>query len=216
MNGSILKGSPIILFLLLFGVIALSSEKIQAQVVDADCFDGTCNGTPGIPACADGYEEVGFVTYANHHANADEDCVTVISCTNFNHDPIVIDCRFYFGFNSIPEGGGPQDALCDSIDPKPLFAGDTSECATDADAGFIAGGLFGAADGNCPTFEGKGLVCAKPAEDKDRIDTDRIICHVHLSCGNGSVLENITFVPDVLDDDDPGHHRHSRDKNDDD
>ena len=186
-----------------------------AQVADADCFSGNCNGTPGIPECPDDFEEVGFITYANNQANEAEDCVTVTSCTNFNSNPIALSCRFYHGFNSIPAGETAEGALCSTL-TELVDIGNTTECATDADEAFRAGTIFGGAGGNCPTFEGKGLVCARSIEEGDRIDTDRVICHVHLSCGNGTVLENITFVPDVFDDDIRGHHRNSKGKGEDD
>ena len=163
-------------------------QTAWSQVADADCFSGDCLGQPGIPECPDDFDEVGFVAYANNRANISEDCVTVVSCTNFGRKQTVLDCRFYYGFNSIPPNGDPRGALCHALDTKPLFTGDTSECATEADDQFKAGGMFGAADGNCPAFEGKGLVCAKGG------DAERILCHAHLSCGNGKTLEPVPFI----------------------
>ena len=178
-------------FLLCFGSMPLiAPSSLFAQVADADCFSGACNGAPGFPECPDHFAEVGFVAYANNRADFEEKCVTVVSCTNFSAAPTRLDCRFYHGFNSIPEGGDPQDAYCHALGTKDLFPGDTSECATTADSSFRAGGILGAAEGDCdeqPPFEGKGLVCAKGG------DADRILCHAYLSCGDGSTLEPIPF-----------------------
>lgn len=182
------RGFMMILSVVFFFVTA----KGWAQVPDADCFSGACNGTAGIPECPDEFDEVGFVTYANNRADIDGECVTIVSCTNFSEEPTRLDCRFYHGFNSIPEGGDPQDAYCHALGSKKLFLGDTSECATTADSGFRAGGIFGAAQGNCdekPPFEGKGLVCARGG------DAEHILCHALLSCGNGKTLESIPFIP---------------------
>ena len=84
---------------------------------------------------------------------------------------------------------GPTDALCSANTPE-VAPGDTNECATDAtpDPKFQSGGIFLAGDGDCPPFEGKGLVCAKGG------DTTQIFCEAHLSCGNGTVLENINVI----------------------
>jgi hypothetical protein len=160
-----------------------------AQVPDADCFSGACGGSKGIPECPKGYDEVGFVLYANSKANATEDCETVVSCTNLGRKMVEINCRFYHGFFPIPAGGGPHDALCNAITPN-VAPGDTSECATDATPApdFQAGGIFLAGDGNCPAFEGKGLVCIKGGEP------EFVFCEAHLSCGNGTVLENINVI----------------------
>ena len=65
--------------LFLTGLAFFVPGTTWAQVADADCFSGNCNGTPGIPECPDDFEEVGFITYANHQANEAEDCVTVVS-----------------------------------------------------------------------------------------------------------------------------------------
>ena len=199
--------------LLLTSMICTITGTSWSQVADADCFSGLCGGQPGIPECPDGFEEVGFLAYANNRANLTEDCVTVVTCTNFSRKQTVLDCRFFYGFNSLPPNGDPQGALCHALDTKPLFRGDTSECATDADDQFKAGGIFGAADGNCPVFEGKGLVCSRGG------DADRILCHAHLSCGNGTTLEPVPFIPreefrKIRDDHHRGHGR-SRDGKDD-
>ena len=154
-----------------------------------DCFDGLCGGSKGIPQCPQGFKEVGFVTYANHHANQTKDCVTAVSCTNFNESTVELSCRFYHGFNPIPKGGGPRDALC-SVKVN-VGVGDTSECATHSDSEErtdAAGGIFTAGDGKCPVFEGKGLVCVKGGNE------NKIVCHSHLSCGNGRTLESISFI----------------------
>jgi len=161
---------------------------MQAQVFDADCFSGACGGTKGIPQCPDGFGEVGFVLYANSKANEAGDCETVVSCTNFGKSSVDISCRFYHGFFPI-RNGDPADALCSTL-TEGMDPGDTSECATDATAppNFQAAKIFSGADGNCPAFEGKGLVCAKG------VSGDEVFCEAHLACGNGTVLENLTIV----------------------
>ena len=163
---------------------------VFAQVPDADCFSGACGGSKGIPQCPRGYEEVGFVLYANSKANVAEDCETVISCTNLGRQTVDLSCRFYHGFNPIPAGGDARDALCHAFTPN-VAPGDTNECATDATEApdFQAGGIFLAGDGNCPPFEGKGLICAKGGDPK------RIFCQAHLACGNGTVLESTKVIP---------------------
>ena len=175
--------------LLMAGIGMIAGGIALAQVPDADCFSGACGGSKGIPQCPKGYGEVGFVLYANSKANANKDCETVVSCTNLGRQTVELNCRFYHGFFPIPKGGGPRDALCRAITPS-VAPGDTSECATDATAApdFQAGGIFLAGDGNCPPFEGKGLVCAKGG------DPHLIFCEAHLSCGNGAVLENIKVI----------------------
>jgi len=179
---------PIFIGSLLLAIFVFSFAKTPwAQIADADCFSGNCGGTPGIPSCPDDFEEVGFLTYANHQANESEDCVTVVSCTNLNNRPIALTCRFYHGFNSIPAGDTPEGALCSTL-TELVDIGDTTECATDADDAFRAGTIFSGADGNCPPFEGKGMVCAKGGHTK------RILCHAHLVCRQGTTLESITFI----------------------
>lgn len=167
--------------------LMLAGTAAWAQVADADCFSGSCGGTSGIPVCPKGSREIGFITYANSKANETRDCETVVSCTNFGHSAAVIDVRFYTGFFPIPAGGGPEDALCSAVTPD-TEPGDTTELATDADEDFRAGGIFGAAGGGCPTFEGKGLICTRGGNPK------KIVCEAHLTCGNGAVLEDITVV----------------------
>ncbi|MDA0205007.1 MAG: hypothetical protein O3A53_01735 [Acidobacteria bacterium] len=54
--------------------LAGQSSSATAQVFDADCFAGTCNGSKGIPECPDGFDEVGFVLYANSRADAGGSC----------------------------------------------------------------------------------------------------------------------------------------------
>lgn len=172
-------------------VIGMSASGVAfAQVPDADCFSGACGGLKGIPQCPKGYDEVGFVLYANSKANATKDCETVVSCTNLGRQTVELNCRFYYGFYPISSNGDVRDALCFALTPD-VAPGDTNECATDATAApdFQSGGIFLAGDGNCPTFEGKGLVCAKGGDPK------RIFCEAHLSCGNGAVLENIKVIP---------------------
>jgi hypothetical protein len=46
--------------------------------------------------------------------------------------------------------------------------------------------IFPGADGDCPTFEGKGLICAKGGS------ADDVSCEAHPACGNGTVLEKLT------------------------
>ncbi len=67
---------------LIVGIGILGGAAARAQVPDADCFSGSCGGQKGIPRCPDGFDEVGFVLYANSKANAANDCETVIPCTN--------------------------------------------------------------------------------------------------------------------------------------
>ncbi len=169
-------------------LLVMAPGGAWAQVFDADCFGGTCGGTKGVPQCPAGFQEAGFVLYAQSKANAAGDCETVVSCTNFSAKPIDISCRFYHGFNPI-RPGGPTAALC-SASTTDMAPGDTSECATDATAPplYQAGGIFLAADGDCPVFEGKGLVCVKGGNAK------QVLCEAHLVCGNGTVLENINVV----------------------
>lgn len=170
------------------GLSALCGAMASAQVLDADCFSGACGGTKGIPQCPEGYGEVGFVLYANSKANEANDCETVVSCTNLGKRSVDISCRFFHGFYPI-RNGDPTDALCSTF-TEDVDPGDTTECATDATAppNFQAAKIFGAADGNCPTFEGKGLVCAKGDS------ADNVYCEAHLACGNGTVLENLTIA----------------------
>jgi len=174
----------------LMAVIGMSLGGVAfAQVPDADCFSGACGGSKGIPQCPTGYDEVGWVLYANSKANATEDCETVVSCTNLGRETVELDCRFYHGFYPIPAGGDARDALCHATTPN-VAPGDTNECATDATAApdYQSGGIFLAGDGNCPAFEGKGLVCAKGGDPK------RIFCQAHLSCGDGAVLDGIQVI----------------------
>ena len=172
-----------------------------AQVLDADCFGGSCGGSKGIPECPRGYDTVGLVLYANSKADAQASCETVVSCTNLGKKDVEINCRFYHGFNPVPAGGTTRDALCSGVTPN-VAPGDTNECATDATAApfFQAGGIFLASDGECPAFEGKGLVCIKGGKAED------VACEAHLVCGNGAVLENLNIVPIKKSKKDDDHH----------
>ncbi|HXV62491.1 MAG TPA: hypothetical protein VEK15_17455 [Vicinamibacteria bacterium] len=174
--------------MLAFVVVGVGGAA-AAQVPDADCFSGNCGGSKGIPECPRGYGEVGLVLYANSKADAQESCETVVSCTNLGKKSVEVNCRFYTGFNPIPEGGDRTDALCHSVTPD-VAPGDTTECATDStgDPLFLAGGIFLAGDADCPTFEGKGLVCVAGGK------ADDVLCQAHLVCGNGSVLETTEIV----------------------
>jgi hypothetical protein len=170
------------------GLSVLGGGAVSAQVLDADCFSGACGGTKGIPQCPEGYGEVGFVLYANSKANETSDCETVVSCTNLGKRSVDISCRFFHGFNPI-RNGDPANALCSTL-TEDLAPGDTTECATDATAppNYQAAKIFLGADGDCPTFEGKGLICAKGDS------ADNVFCEAHLACGNGTVLENLTIA----------------------
>ncbi len=188
MHENIKKKSCYLVFLLAACAWMLNDGTGQAQILDADCFSGDCGGRKGIPQCPQGFDDVGFVLYANSKANATNDCETVISCTNLGVKTVEIGCRFYHGFFPI-RAGGPTDALCGTSTPN-VLPGDTTECATDATAEpkFQAAGIFLAADGDCPPFEGKGLVCVKGG------NANKVFCHAHLACGNGTVLESISIV----------------------
>ena len=188
MDKKILRKSLWLMGFVMAGIGIFTGGTLRAQVLNADCFDGSCGGSSGIPQCPEGFDGVGFVLYANSKANATEDCETVVSCTNLGKKPVKISCRFFHGFFPI-RPGGPSDALCSTISSVPLVPGATGECATDATADAKSGGIFLASSADCPTFEGKGLVCAKGG------DASRIFCMAHLSCGNGTILENITIVP---------------------
>jgi len=168
----------------------LEARPAAAQVVDADCFAGSCGGSKGIPQCPQGYDEVGLVLYANSKADAEGSCETVVSCTNLGRRAVELDCRFFHGFNPIPAGGGPRSALCHAV-TLVVDPGDTTECATDATPPpyFQSGGIFLGADGECPVFEGKGLVCIKGGRARD------MLCQAHLVCGGGRSLERIDVVP---------------------
>ena len=99
--------------ILMAGVLVFSYGAALAD--DLDCFDGSCGGSKGLPKCPAGSKEIFWITYANNDANVNEDCTTVVSCTNFNkRKDVAVDCRFFHGFNGILAGGGPQDALCDT------------------------------------------------------------------------------------------------------
>ena len=187
MDKKILKKSLWLMGLVMAGIGIFDGGTLQAQVIDADCFTGACGGQKGIPQCPDGFDDVGFVLYANSKANAAKDCETVISCANLGDKPVELSCRFYHGFFPIRDGG-PTDALCSTSNPS-LAPGDTTECATDAmddpERDVKSAGIFLAGDGNCPTFEGKGLICVKGGNE--------VFCHAHLACGNGTVLESISI-----------------------
>ncbi len=188
MNKKILTKSLWLMGFMMAGIGIFDGGTLPAQVLDAGCFSGSCGGSKGIPQCPEDFAEVGFVLYANSKANATEDCETVVSCTNLGKKTVEISCRFFHGFFPI-RPGGPSDALCSRNNPD-VAPGDTTDCATDATAPpkSQSAGIFRAGDGNCPPFEGKGLVCVKGG------DASQVFCHAHLACGNGSVLENITVI----------------------
>lgn len=48
--------------------------------------------------------------------------------------------------------------------------------------------IFLGEDRDCPTFEGKGLICANGGS------ADDVLCEAHLACGNGTVLEKLTIA----------------------
>ena len=181
---------------LVVGVLIFSSSAVLAD--DLDCFDGSCEGSTGIPRCPDGSKEIFWVTYANNDANVHEDCTTVVSCTNLSSSrDVAVDCRFFHGFNGIPKDGGPQDALCNT-GPITLGPGDSGQCATEIDdtrqrgASELSGGIFTTTGGSakCPAFEGKGIICASGDDDRKRI-----VCEAYLSCRGGEVLEDIKTIP---------------------
>ncbi len=191
----------LLLGILTAGIFVFSGGVALAD--DLDCFDGSCGGSKGIPKCPDGSKEVFWVTYANNDANVGKNCTTVASCTNFNKNKAVaVDCRFFHGFNGIPAGGGPQDALC-STGPLTLGPGDSGQCATEIDAtrqegaSKLSGEIFTTTGGShkCPAFEGKGLLCAS-----GNGDPKEIVCEAYLSCGGGTVLEDINVIR-LIDDD---------------
>jgi hypothetical protein len=177
-----------------FAVLATVFVSGVTLAQDADCFDGSCGGSKGIPQCAEGFNEAFLVTYANNDADVAESCTTVVSCTNLDEREVTVDCRFFHGFNSIPAGGGPQDALC-STGGLTLGPGDTGECATEVDdvrdGSELSGGIFTTTGGSagCPPFEGKGLLCTTGS-------TNKVVCHAHLACRdeNGRVLEKINLI----------------------
>ncbi len=178
------------------GVFVFSGGTALAG--DLDCLDGSCRGSKGIPKCPVGSEELFCITYANNDANVNEDCTTVVSCTNFNERKnVAVNCRFFHGFNGIPAGGGPQDALCDT-GFLTLGPGDSGQCATEIDtkrsagASELSGEIFTTTGGSadCPAFEGKGLLCA--SGDGDR---KKIVCEAYLSCRGGAVLVDIDVIP---------------------
>lgn len=179
--------------LLLVGLLAivgtLDGRIVVAQEPDADCVAGSCGGSKGIPECPRGYHEVGLVLYANSKADADGSCETVVSCTNLGRRSVEVNRPFFHGFNPIPAGSGVRDALCHSVTPV-VDPGDTTECATDATPPpfFQSGGVFLAADADCPVFEGKGLVCIKGGKATD------VLCQAHLVCRGGKSLEKIDVV----------------------
>ncbi len=181
--------------ILMAGVFGFSGGTALAD--DLDCFDGSCWGSKGIPKCPDGSRAIYWITYANNDANVNQDCTTVVSCTNFNErKAVAVDCRFFHGFNGIVAGGGPKDALCDT-GFLTLGPGDSGQCATEFEdtrqegASELSGEIFTTTDGSadCPAFEGKGLLCA--GGDGKR---NKIVCEAYLSCRGGEVLENINVI----------------------
>ena len=188
MDKKILKKSLWLMGFVMAGIGIFDGGTLSAQVSDAGCLSGSCGGKKGIPRCPEDFAEVGFVLYANSKANAAKDCETVVSCTNLGEKTVEISCRFFHGFFPI-RPGGPSDALCSHNSPK-VAPGDTSECATDATGAptFQSAGIFLAGDADCPTFEGKGLVCAQGG------DAGQVFCQAYLACGNGTVLEGIDII----------------------
>jgi hypothetical protein len=79
---------------LMAGALVFSGGTAMAD--DLDCFDGSCGGSTGIPECPAGLDEIFWITYANNDANVNEDCTTVVSCTNLNKmTEVAVDCRFF-------------------------------------------------------------------------------------------------------------------------
>ncbi len=178
------------------GVFVFSGGTALAD--DLDCFDGSCGGSKELPKCPAGSEELFWITYANSDANVNEDCTTVVSCTNFNEKKdVAVDCRFFHGFNGIPAGGGPRDALCDT-GLLTLGPGDNGQCSTEVDntrqggESELSGKIFTTTGGSakCPAFEGKGLLCASGDGN-----LKKIVCEAFLSCRGGAVLVGIDVIP---------------------
>jgi hypothetical protein len=189
---------------LMTGAFVFSGGTAMAD--DLDCFDGSCGGSTGIPECPAGLDEIFWITYANNDANVNEDCTTVVSCTNLNKmTDVAVDCRFFHGFNGILTGGSPQDALCDT-GLLTLGPGDSGQCATKVDdtrqggASELSGEIFTTTGGSaeCPAFEGKGLLCASGGDNS----LEKVVCEAYLSCRGGEVLEDINVIPFPHDDDD--------------
>ena len=97
----------------------------QAQIVGANCFSGDCGEGKGIPQRLHGFDDGGFVLYANCKANTANDCETVISSTNLGDKTVEIGGCFYHGFFPI-RAGGPTDALCSTNTPN-VLPGDPTE-----------------------------------------------------------------------------------------
>jgi hypothetical protein len=193
---TVMKNLPFLIGSLMAGAFVFSGGTALAD--DLDCFDGSCGGSTGIPECPAGSEEIFWITYANNDANVNEDCTTVVSCTNFNKTKdVAVDCRFFHGFNGIVAGGGPQDALCNT-GFLTLGPGDSGQCATKVDdtrqrgASELSGEIFTTTGGSaeCPAFEGKGLLCATGDDDH----LEKIVCEAYLSCLGGEVLEDINVI----------------------
>jgi hypothetical protein len=190
-----MKKLPFFVGSLMAGVFLFSGGTALAD--DLDCFDGSCGGSAGIPECPPGSKEIFWITYANNDANVNQDCTTVVSCTNFNkNEDVAVDCRFFHGFNGIVAGGGSQDTLCNT-GFLTLRPGDSGQCATEVDdtrqEGELSGEIFTTTGGaaNCPAFEGKGLLCASGDDD----DLEEVVCEAYLSCRGGEVLEDINVIP---------------------
>jgi hypothetical protein len=188
---------------LMAGAFVYSGGTAPAD--DLDCFDGSCGGSTGIPECPAGLNEIFWITYANNDANVNEDCTTVVSCTNFDKKKdVAVDCRFFHGFNGIVAGGMPQDALC-KTGLLTLGPGDSGQCATEIDdtrqgASELSGEIFTTTGGSadCPAFEGKGLLCASGDDNS----LGKLVCEAYLSCRGGEVLEDINVIPFPHDDND--------------
>jgi hypothetical protein len=192
---TVMKKLPLLIGGLMAGACIFSDGTALAD--DLDCFDGSCRGSTGIPMCPTASEEIFWITYANNDANVNQDCTTVVSCTNFNkRKDVAVDCRFFHGFNGIVAGGGPQDALCNT-GFLTLGPGDSGQCATEVDdtrqegESELSGEIFTTTGGaaECPPFEGKGLLCATGD------NLEKVVCEAYLSCRGGEILEDINIIP---------------------
>ena len=61
MHENIKKKSYYLALFLMACAWMLNDGTGQAQILDADCFSGDCEGRKGIPQCPAGFDEVGFV-----------------------------------------------------------------------------------------------------------------------------------------------------------
>jgi hypothetical protein len=91
---TVMKKLPFLIGSLMAGAFVFSGGTTPAD--DLDCFDGSCGGSTGIPECPTGSKEIFWITYANNDANVNEDCTTVVSCTNFDErKDVAVNCRFF-------------------------------------------------------------------------------------------------------------------------